>query len=677
MASRLIPRDRSFSAARWLARAAVFPCLGSWLLVRLWTALGGRLPGVALGIFALALSALLIALCAKFDLVERLCLPFRTLRQNVTAGGIAFLLGGCFDISYAMLESGGLLLAAPFFRLLCHAGSGAVFAVIVLALIRAGKDLLGLGRVRWRQMLILFLALNALTAVYVLTSRTVYVWDNAGYWAIARALAAEPFGYAHLRGILETTLTLDYNHLLAFPISLFMRLFGGSRAVFVFAVSNLYTLPGLWGLAALAKDKKWGGLALAGLFPMLTYIGLVGYVDVAAAGLGIWAYVIYTSDRPAVSRGIFTGALLVGTFLLRRYFFFFAASFGVAALVVKVIFERKKWADFAALFASCAVCALTFTYRFLLDKVLGTDYGDLYSAYDLGLKSDALLFCRYFGLALLAVFLLSALVSLVQKEARPKLTLGLVQLAVCFLAFVAVQSHGQQHLLLYLPALALLAANCILTAAPLLCALLAAATTLNCLIPKAQPASIGEIAAPDLLPSFTVYGPRRADIDTLLALTDYVNGLSEEEPHTAVVLSSSFSLNTETLTSLYASLNLPEPETRTVIQYHGTVDKRDAFNWNTAQADYLIVGDPVQTHLGEENQEVLALLVHDLLEHTGPGTAYAPLPDTFLLENGALVRIYQRVRDWTAEDYFSISRRLTALYPDYASLYQVPDWITP
>ena len=197
------------------------------------------------------------------------------------------------------------------------------------------------------------------------------------------------------------------------------------------------------------------------------------------------------------------------------------------------------------------------------------------------------------------------------------------------------------------------------------------------MIPKAQPASIGEIAAPDLLPSFTVYGPRRADIDALLALADYVNGLSEEEPHTAVVLASSFTLNTETLTSLYASLNLPEPETRTVIQYHGTVDKRDAFNWNTAQADYLIVGDPVQTHLGEENQEVLALLVHDLLEHTGPGTAYVPLPDTFLLENGALVRIYQRVRDWTAEDYFSISRRLTALYSDYASLYQVPDWITP
>ena len=50
-------------------------------------------------------------------------------------------------------------------------------------------------------------------------------------------------------------------------------------------------------------------------------------LGVAACALAIWAAAIYTSDAPAVSRGVFSGVLLVGTFLLRRYFFFFAASF--------------------------------------------------------------------------------------------------------------------------------------------------------------------------------------------------------------------------------------------------------------------------------------------------------------------------------------------------------------
>lgn len=665
------------SAARWLARAAVFPCLGSWLLVRIWIALGGILPGKVLGGAALALSALFIGLAVRFGLVERLLHPWNEAWKNALAGGLAFLAGVAFDLSYTMLDSAGLLIDALPFRLLCHLGNGLLLAGLALALLRAGRDLTGLGRVNGRQMLLLFLALNAVTAVYVLSSRTVYVWDNAGYWSIARTLADQPFGPTQLRGVLESTISLDYNYLLALPISWVMRLMGGSRAAFLFSIANLYIFPGLWGLAAFTREKPWGGLLLAGLFPMLTYVGLVGYVDVAAAALGIWAFAVYRSDRPAVSRGLVSGTLLVGTFLLRRYFFFFAASFGVAALICKFLFERKRWADFGALLGSSAYCALFFTYRFLLDKVLGTNYSDLYSAYALGLRSNLFLFCRYFGWTLLAVLATCAAAGLTRKADRPSVVFSLVQLAVCFLAFVSIQSHGQQHLLLYLPALALLATSSLLSRPGPLPAFLAAVAFGFCFVPKAQPASISEIAAPDPLPSFQFYGPRRTDIDQLLALADCVDGLSAEEPHTAAVLASSFTFNSETLTSLRASLSLPEPKTGTVVQYHGTVDKRDAFNWNTAQADFLIVGDPVQTHLGEKNQQVMALLAHDVLDGVGPGTAYKALPETFSLENGVTVRLYRRTRDWAAEDYHSISDRLTALYPDYAGLYMVPTWIVP
>lgn len=103
-------------------------------------------------------------------------------------------------------------------------------------------------------------------------------------------------------------------------------------------------------------------------------------------------------------------------------------------------------------------------------------------------------------------------------------------------------------------------------------------------------------------------GPSRDDIDQLIELVDYVDSLSAQEQKTAVVLASSFTLNSETLSSLRPSLNLPEPERQTVIRYQGTVDKRDAFNWNTVSADYLIVGDPVQTHLGEETSRYLPCL---------------------------------------------------------------------
>ena len=607
-------------------------------------------------------------------------LPFRNWRYNGLLAMLAFLAGAYFDLTKFRLDPAGTLAGSGLFLLFARVLGGIIFAVIVLALVRAGRELTGLGRVGWRQMLVLFVALNAVTALYVLTSRTVYVWDNAGYWTVARTLSEQWLGRSQIFEVLKSTITLDYNYLLAFPVSLVMRLFGESRAVFLFAISNLYTLPGLWGLCALTRGKQWGGLFLAGFFPMFVYIGLVGYVDVAACTLAIWAVVVYTSDRPPVCRGVFAGALLVGTFLLRRYFFFFAASFGVAALAVKVIFQRKKWSDFLALFFSCGVCAVYFTPNFLLEKVLGTDYGDLYSAYDLGLSSDGKLFCRYFGLLILLTLLVWAVRCLIRGEARRESCFALLQLGVCFLAFVAVQSHGQQHLLLYLPGLALLAAQFVLKGTgpgrrQWGCLAAGAVVFAWCLVPKAQPASVEEIRGVDVLPSFVFYGPTRGDIDQLIALADFVDGLSAQGEKTAVVLASSFTLNSETLTNLRPSLNLPEPPVKTVIRYQGTVDKRDPFNWNTLTADYLIIGDPVQTHLGEENQQVITLFAQDVLTGTGPGSAYEALSETFCLEGGVTVRIFARTRDLTGEEYRLISQRLTQLYPEYAQQYAVPDWV--
>ena len=92
-------------------------------------------------------------------------------------------------------------------------------------------------------------------------------------------------------------------------------------------------MPALAGMAARARRVRRGGLLLACATPMLLYTGLTGFVDVAAAGAGIWAFVIYTDqERPQSARGILTGALLTLVFLLRRYFFFFTVSFGLASL---------------------------------------------------------------------------------------------------------------------------------------------------------------------------------------------------------------------------------------------------------------------------------------------------------------------------------------------------------
>lgn len=655
-----------------------FFCLAVWLLIRLWVPWGGVFPDTLLAVGAFLLSFLVLYMVHRFELVRKVLLPAKMTRNLSEVAGVVFLLGWIFDISYSMPSADlpPIMKALPA-RCLCHGGNGLVVAVLFLALVRAGGELKGLGKANRVQLVFIFIVLNLVTALYAYTSHTVYIWDNAGYWSIARRLAAEEFGYRQIIEVLETTLSYDYNYLLAFPISLVMRVFGGSRPVFLFALSNLYLFPGLWGLTAMANEKRWSGVVLCGLFPMLSYLGMVGFVDVICCAMGIWAYLIYTSDRPPVSRGVFTGALLICAFLCRRYFIFFGASFAVAAFLTKLFFQREDWQDFIALCCSGGVFGLAFALCFLVNRVIGADYGDIYSAYGQSLYLDFLFFCRYFGLVLLILFLVAAVVSLANEASRPKMFFGLVQSIVCFLAFVNVQTHGQQHLLLYLPALAFLALNALANAPQYMSSFMAMALAVYCFFPKAQPANVLEIKSPALFPSFHFYGPKRTDTDELLALADYIDGLSSENarPRTAAVLSSSLNFNADTLLNLRASLGITPPPVTTRISSHSSVDKRDAFPWYSAYTDYLIVGDPIQTHLGAENQQIMVLLANHILHGTGPGKAYEELPETFHLSGDITVRIFRRTRDWTIDECHAISDPLKNMYPKYADLYEIPDWI--
>lgn len=672
-------RTRFFPRAAGLA---ALPGLFGLCLTRMWAVLGGHLPGKVLAPAALVLAAACIFVFLRFDLTGRYFLPFGDWWKNLLVFFPAFLLGGVLDTSYAMFNGDGLLVAALPFRLLCHMGSGIFFGMVVLALVRAVRNWGRPEKVDGRVILALALFLNVLAAVYVAGSATVYIWDTAGYWLNARTLAQAPLGLAQVREVLVSVITLDYNYLLAWPISLVMRLMGTGRYIFVLATVNLYLLPGVWGLCVLGRRVGRGGGAMLVLgLPMLAYTALVGFVDVAAASAAVWAYVVYTDEkRPAEARGVLTGALLVITFLLRRYFFFFAVSFGAAALLKKLLTDRGRWADWVGMLFSAGACGIFFAQSFLVDKILRSNYGDTYSAYALGLRSDVLLFCRYFGWVLLFFTLVLGVAMLLHKGiARGDAVLALGQLVICFFLFTRVQSHGQQHLLLYLPGLAaLLSAG--LSELPdwgwrtPVTWTLTAVLTASPFLPRTQPASISEIKIPNALPAFSYRGPQRTDLMELAALRSYMDGLSEEGEKTTAVVASSLVFNNNTYENLLISLGIPEGDTpKTKLLYMADVDKRDGFAWNVLSADYLIVTDPVQTHLGEENQEIVALLAHDLLDGTGPGAAFRPLKVRFSLEGGIKVYVYERTRGVTAEEYRSVSERLIEKYPDYAWLYRVPE----
>ena len=657
-----------------LAGLAAWGCLSGLALVRLWAVLYGRVPGPAILAAAAALAALVVGAAWRLRLVPRLLLPFGPTWRTALLAGAAFFLGALLDTSYGLFSAGDMAIGRLPFRLVCALGSGLVLAGVVLALATAARRFGRLELPRGRALLLLALAVNVLTALYAAGSATVYYWDSNIYWSSSTMLAGQSLDLAQVRLVLQSVITQEYNYLLSWPISLVMRVLGTGRYVYLFAIANLYVLPALAGMAALARRVRRGGVLLACATPMLLYTGLTGFVDVAAAGVGIWAFVIYTDqERPQSARGILTGALLTLVFLLRRYFFFFTVSFGLASLAALAV-RRSQWKSFAAMAASGVVCSLFFGQSFLVEQVLRSNYFDTYSAYDQGRWVDAVMLCRYFGWVLMAAALVCVVWCLLRRPAaRYTALLTLAQPVLCLLLFTRVQSHGQQHLLLYAPALAcllVLGFHC-LAGRGRLGALLTAAivlpTALSPALPRVQSGIIQDYSLIQMLPTFSYAPPRREDAYEMVELIRRLDEFGAEGKKVGV-LASSFVLNQSALVNAEDSLNLPRVSDVDRDEYLvnlAAVDQRDGFWDSIYTCDILAVADPIQLHLGEENQQVVWAPAHCLLEGEAIAGAYRKLDETFVLESdGITVYFFEKLREPTPEEKQELADLIHQVHPE-------------
>ena len=243
-------------------------CLTGLALIRLWAVLYGALSGPALMALAALLAAAALALAIKLRLFHRWLLPFGRSWKTALLAVAAFALGAAFDISYDLFYVGEYTVGALPFRLASAAGSGIVLAAVVLTAATALREF---GRIECRcgrTLLALALAANIIAAWYCAGSARVYYWDNATYWDISSMLAAQPLDIEQLRLVLRSTVTEEYNYLLAWPISLVMRLLGTNRYVFILSTVNFYVLPAIWGLLVLGRRSRRGGLLLCCAAPM-------------------------------------------------------------------------------------------------------------------------------------------------------------------------------------------------------------------------------------------------------------------------------------------------------------------------------------------------------------------------------------------------------------------------
>ena len=590
-------------------------------------------------------------------------------------------------------------------------GGGILFGLFLYLL--AGEMASGIrsiaGRIRgWNRYDVLFLlgvlaVLNILIIIYAHSSRWIYFWDNAGYWKTASEMAGcfSVQGWRALAaGVYESVLHSDYNQIIALPFALTAGIFGGSRQVFLLSIVNLALFPVFLLIFSIVrmKTKRFMLISLLAFcaLPLLWQLSALGFVDVMGCffALAVMELLLSSGDdkgKYAVSMG-FLLALLI---LLRRWYAFYSLTFLMVLILLSVFFRRYRTAALKS--AASAAFTLLFFFQTFVSGILMADYKGMYEAYSLSFLTDLHIFFRYYGLLVPLLCLVMIGILILKKQFFSALFL-LLQPVLCFFLFTHTQTHGQQHLLLYAPAMICSILHGITAIGedrnreteengqtlsdrpelpvsrweaagrPVILAVVIL-TLISPALPREQPSSIEEIRGISILPSFSYAAPVRPDTDEILKMAEDLDRYGAEGLRVGI-LASSFTLNQDIILNAEDSLNVRQkiPIDRcSYLQFLPQVDGRDGFPDEVLECDLLVVAVPVQTHLGEEAQQCIALPAGLILEHRGIGAAFSKAEKPYLLQNGVKALIYRKNRDFTEEETADLRDRWAALYPEQRS----------
>lgn len=327
-------------------------------------------------------------------------------------------------------------------------------------------------------------AVNLLVFIYAKNSSTIYYWDNAGYWSVSRELA-ELWKNEGTKRLLEVVFD----------------------SVLTLDYNYLIILPAIVCVRLLGSSR----------YIFLSSIANFGYLPVCVL---VW----YMAKRYTKHRLIITTITLLFTPMLLYSVMIGFVDVGGFAFTLLFFFQR------------------------LVSTKLLADYSSLYVAYKIGLDKDILLLFRYFGIIPLILFSAAGICLLFSKSQRCDAAFLMIWSVLCFCLFVRVQTHGQQHLLMYAPA--------------------------------------------------------------FMCMIRYLDSLGAKGLHVGL-LASSFTLNQDMLLNSEVSLSLPRVSDtpRSYLVYLPDVDQRDGWSDALFKCDILAVADPPQTHLGEENQAVMVRMI--------------------------------------------------------------------
>lgn len=516
-----------------------------------------------------------------------------------------------------------------------------------------------------------------------------YYWDFSGYWVRAIQFNNSFFEapISAFEKIYSSINHDEYNLLPNLLLVLLNKILGLDFEAYVLSIYLVYCVPfalvtSNFILNFSKTENGWFNLLLPVLClvfaPLLTPIRF-GFIDV----VGLLPIIMILSillkthflRKINIKASITIGILILLLVFSRRWYAFWATAFYLSTFLVNLIFSISK-KEVKPLFYSCVNLfvagviplgiMLLFFYPFFEMSVL-KDYGDIYAAYRRadwsGEFQSTLRFFGWFILSFAAIGLV-----FMMKTRKSMAAFLLISTFIIVALFSRINDFGgHQHFYLLLPLIFI----------PFFVAMFH--------FFKIKKWSFIVFAGFLLVNSFFVFGlapnlnlqkfgfsavdatPKmRGDYEAIMAMAEDIKKLGDTGGYTYVLASSEI-LNDDIL----RNSQLPELNALPNLLHTQHVDRRDHFPNELFLADYVLVTNPAQLHLGPENQQLVHYFNQQILD--GFLKPHYEIQKTYQLEGGTTAFLLKRISGLKQGEIQQLKNHFEKLYPEFPNMYKVEE----
>ena len=472
-----------------------------------------------------------------------------------------------------------------------------------------------------------------------------------------------------------------------------MHIFGKSFLCYTLYVWLMFGLPAIFFAAATTKTilekagfKNLSCAAVMAIFVLLPIMEIpifVGYANISILLPGSILLAMLLSLNKAElqpERLILIGVLCIFAVFQARTaaYMILGIFFGYTIYVLITSFQERNFLvnffmlckkflviGFSALLM---ISPLFFTF---IKRSISYNIGTAYSAYQLGLDFPTRIFvhAEFLGLLLYAILIVGAFLSFRNRKLFACSVFFLTWIFISVFLICRIQLMDRQHYYIMILPFAMLIATTVagtFSKNKHLGVMLIFILTFNFF--QSYLGNFGGRLSSFFTASYTI--PVRHDIDDLKILVSDLNKMTASNGKRIYLLASSGLYNSATLQAVYL------PERHGALQSLMTtadVDLRDGFPTSFFDADFIIVPEPMQTHLRPQDQSVVVALSEGI-QHSPPISRHFKQIKEYSFSpndiSAVKFKLYEKISPYEKSDVDFVENYFVELYPNQPELFK-------